>query len=73
MAATKTDFQVASLAAGFSLGFGFLTAWEAIKQTKRNKNPARSAYIYMVWAEIAVNIVIAVLGWLFLDGVLKPT
>ncbi|KAK7991599.1 hypothetical protein PG996_013388, partial [Apiospora saccharicola] len=71
--ATKTDFQVASLAAGFSLGFGFLTAWEAIKQTRRNKNPARSAYIYMVWAEIAVNIVIAVLGWLFLDGVLKPT
>ncbi|KAK8068968.1 hypothetical protein PG994_005584 [Apiospora phragmitis] len=73
MAATKTDFQVASLAAGFSLGFGFLTAWEAIKQTRRNKNPARSAYIYMVWCEIAVNIVIAVLGWLFLDGVLKPT
>ncbi|KAK6840468.1 hypothetical protein PG990_007318 [Apiospora arundinis] len=73
MAATKTDYQVASLAAGFSLGFGFLTAWEAIKQTKRNKNPARSIYIYMVWAEIAVNIVIAVLGWLFLDGILKPT
>ncbi|KAK7931310.1 hypothetical protein PG985_002022 [Apiospora marii] len=73
MAATKTDFQVASLAAGFSLGFGFLTAWEAIKQTKRNKNPARSAYIYMVWGEIAVNIVIAILGWLFLDGILQPT
>ncbi|KAK8084294.1 hypothetical protein PG997_005565 [Apiospora hydei] len=49
------------------------TDFQAIKQTKRNKNPARSAYIYMVWAEIAVNIAIAVLGWLFLDGILKPT
>ena len=48
MTATKTDYQVASLAAGFSLGFGFLTAWEAIKQTRRNKSPLRSSYIYMI-------------------------
>lgn len=48
MSATKTDYQVASLAAGFSLGFGFLTAWEAIKQTRRNRSPLRSSYIYMI-------------------------
>ncbi|KAI0129896.1 hypothetical protein BJ170DRAFT_291591 [Xylariales sp. AK1849] len=73
MSATKTDFQVASLAAGFTLGFGFLTVWEAAKQTKRNKNPLRSTYIYMLWGEIAANIVIAIIAWLFLDGVLGPT
>lgn len=71
--ASKTDFQVAALAAGFSLGFGFLTAWEAVKQTRLNKNPLRSTYIYMIWGEIVANIVIAILGWVFLEGLVKPT
>ncbi|KZL68840.1 hypothetical protein CT0861_01703 [Colletotrichum tofieldiae] len=71
--ATRTDYQIASLAAGFTIGFGFLTVWEAIKQTKRNRNPLRSTYIYMIWGEIIANLVIAVIGWLFLDGVLGPT
>lgn len=71
--ASKSDIQVASLAAGFTLGFGFLTVWEAIKQTRRNRNPARSAYIYMIWGEIVANLAIGIIGWLFLDGVLGPT
>ncbi|GKT41478.1 uncharacterized protein ColSpa_01659 [Colletotrichum spaethianum] len=71
--ATRTDYQIASLAAGFTIGFGFLTVWEAIKQTRRNRNPLRSIYIYMLWGEIVVNFVIAIIGWLFLDGVLGPT
>ncbi|KAI1841858.1 hypothetical protein JX265_010832 [Neoarthrinium moseri] len=71
--ATKTDYQVASLAAGFTIGFGFLTVWEAAKQTRRNKNPLRSSYIYMVWGEIVANLCIAVIGWVFLDGILGPT
>ena len=71
--ASKTDYQVAALAAGFSLGFGFLTAWEAVKQTRLNKNPLRSTYIYMIWGEIVANIVIAILGWVFLEGLVQPT
>ena len=73
MATTRSDFQLAALAAGFTVGFGFLTVWEAIKQTTRNKNPLRSAYIYMVWGEIIVNVVIAIIGWVFLDGHIGPT
>ncbi|KAH8649176.1 hypothetical protein BX600DRAFT_111336 [Xylariales sp. PMI_506] len=73
MSATKNDYQVASLAAGFTLGFGFLTVWEAMNQTRRNKNPLRSSYIYMIWGEIAVNLAIGVIAWLFLDGVLSST
>ncbi|KAK1512415.1 uncharacterized protein CCOS01_14655 [Colletotrichum costaricense] len=73
MAASKTDYQIASLAAGFTIGFGFLTVWEAMKQTRRNRNPLRSTYIYMMWGEIVANLVIAVIGWLFLDGILGPT
>ncbi|KAH9898928.1 hypothetical protein F4778DRAFT_782527 [Xylariomycetidae sp. FL2044] len=71
--ASKSDYQVAALAAGFTLGFGFLTVWEAMKQTGRNKNPTRSLYIYMIWGEIAANVVIGILAWLFLDGILSPS
>ncbi|KEY74433.1 hypothetical protein S7711_04471 [Stachybotrys chartarum IBT 7711] len=71
--ATTSDIKLASMAAGFTLGFGFLTAWEAIKQTRRNRNPLRSVYIYMLWGEIAANLAIAIVGWLFLDGVVGPT
>ncbi|KAF2736704.1 hypothetical protein EJ04DRAFT_396350, partial [Polyplosphaeria fusca] len=71
--ASTADFQVAALAAGFTLGFGFLTVWEAIQQTRRNRNPLRSVYIYMVWGEIAANLAIGIIGWLFLNGIVGPT
>lgn len=71
--ASTSDVQVASLAAGFTLGFGFLTVWEAMKQTRRNRNPLRSTYIYMMWGEIVANLAIGILGWLFLAGVVGPT
>jgi hypothetical protein len=71
--ASKSDIQVASLAAGFTLGFGLLTVWEAINQTRNNRNPLRSTYIYMIWGEIIANLAIGIVGWLFLDGVLGPT
>ncbi|KAI0018122.1 hypothetical protein F4780DRAFT_540850 [Xylariomycetidae sp. FL0641] len=73
MASTKQDIQVSSLAFGFTLGFGFLTVWEAIKQTRRNKDPVRSAFIYMIWGEILSNLGIGILGYLFLDEVVGPT
>lgn len=62
------DQTVAALAVGFSLGFGFLTVWEAIKQTTRSKNPRRSHYIYMIWGEIVANIGILVLGYCLFRG-----
>ncbi|KAF1850929.1 uncharacterized protein K460DRAFT_373064 [Cucurbitaria berberidis CBS 394.84] len=73
MSNTVQDYQLAALAAGFTIGFGFLTVWEAVKQTRRNRNPLRSGYIYMVWGEVLANIGIGVIGWLFLNGRLGPT
>ncbi len=73
MASTVTDIQLAALATGFTLGFGVLTVWEAMKQTKRNLNRWKSQYIYMVWGEILANTTIVVVGWLFLHGRLGPT
>ncbi|KAJ4367022.1 hypothetical protein N0V83_007552 [Neocucurbitaria cava] len=73
MSASVQDYQLAALAAGFTIGFGFLTVWEAIKQTQRNRNPLRSVYIYMLWGEIIVNVCIGIVGWLFLNGKMGPT
>ena len=73
MSASVQDFQLAALAAGFTIGFGFLTVWEAVKQTRRNHSPLRSAYIYMIWGEILVNVIIGIIGWLFLNDRLGPT
>ena len=70
---TVQDFELAALAAGFTIGFGFLTVWEAVKQTRRNRNPLRSAYIYMIWGEIVANVSMVVLGWLYLHGKVGPT
>lgn len=70
MSADKTP---ATIAAGFALGFGFLTVWEATKQTMRNQNPMKSLYVYMIWGEIFANVGIGVMGWLLIDGVLKAT
>ncbi|KAF4451275.1 hypothetical protein F53441_5696 [Fusarium austroafricanum] len=67
-----SDYKVASMALGFTLGFGFLTVWQAIQQTQRNRNPLRSTYIFMIWGEIVVNAGLAVLGYLFLNGIIKP-
>lgn len=67
------DFKLASTAAGFTLGFGFLVVWNAIQQTASIRSPLRSTYIFMVWGEIAANLAIAIIAWLFLDGTLGPT
>lgn len=72
-AASVADFKVAAMAFGFTVGFGFLTTWEAIKQTRRNRNPLRSAYIYMLWGEIVANVGIMVIGWIWIDEVVKST
>ncbi|KAF1839021.1 hypothetical protein BDW02DRAFT_540403 [Decorospora gaudefroyi] len=73
MSASVQDFQLAALAAGFTIGFGFLTVWEAVKQTRRNHSPLRSAYIFMIWGEILVNVIIGIIGWLFLNDSLGPS
>ncbi len=73
MSSTLGDYQLANAAAGFALGFGFLTAWEAIKQTRRLINPWRSVYIFMVWGELIANLAITIIVWLFMNHHVPPT
>jgi len=70
---SAADYKLAGAAAGFTLGFGLLTVWEAIKQTNAVRSPLRSHYVYMIWGEIFVNLVIGIIAWLMLDAVLVPT
>ncbi|KAI4851356.1 hypothetical protein E4T44_02185 [Aureobasidium sp. EXF-8845] len=64
------DYQVAACAAGFTIGFGFLTTIRAFHQTRANRNPWKSAYIYMIWGEILANLILAILCWLWLKDIL---
>lgn len=63
----KTDLE----GAGFTLGFGLLTFWEAAKQSLRTRHPARSIYVYMVWAEFTANAVMAIISYLLFTHHLK--
>ncbi|OBT58624.1 hypothetical protein VE04_01790 [Pseudogymnoascus sp. 24MN13] len=70
---SEADFKLAAAAAGFTIGFGILTVWEAVKQTKVVRYPLRSHYVYMIWGEILVNLAIGIIAWLLVDGVVAPT
>jgi hypothetical protein len=65
-----TDIKLAGIASGFTLGFGVLTVWKAIKQTMTVKTPRRSIYVILVWIEIFSNFAIAILAWLLMEGIL---
>jgi amino acid transporter len=68
---TKQDLSIASICWGFSLGFGFLTTWEAFKQTRRARNPLKSVYVFMIWAELFVCLLFSIICWMHLDGGIK--
>ncbi|KAL3427371.1 hypothetical protein PVAG01_00880 [Phlyctema vagabunda] len=75
---TPDDMTIASLCWGFTLGFGFLTVWAAIKQTtqvRRTHGLSRltSPYITMIWAEISVCLSFSIICWLHLRGVIPPS
>jgi hypothetical protein len=70
MATSVSEFKIAGVAAGFTLGFGFLTVWKAIKQTSSIKVPQRSTYVYLIWGEVLANLGIGIVGWLFLEGII---
>ena len=74
---TRDDLIIASIAWGFTLGIGWLTTWTAIKQTasayrRRKLTVLRSAYIWMIWGEIAVCLGFGIICFMYLLGVIHP-
>ncbi|EPQ66992.1 Bgt-428 [Blumeria graminis f. sp. tritici] len=74
---TRSDLAIASMAWGFTMGFGFLTTWTAMKQTalvhrRYGVSRLNSPYIWMIWLEILVCLTLSVICWLHLVGVIYP-
>ena len=65
--AEVVDFEIASLAAGFTICISIFTIWEAVRQTRQNSRPVRSLYIWMLWGEIVSNLIIGIVGFLFIQ------
>ncbi|KAI0593105.1 hypothetical protein F4775DRAFT_527972 [Biscogniauxia sp. FL1348] len=75
---TQDDLVVASIAWGFTLGFGWLTSSSAIKQTRQAYRRSgwdvlRNSYIWMLWLEIVVCLVFSIICWLHLKGTIPPS
>ncbi|CAH0038021.1 unnamed protein product [Clonostachys solani] len=74
---TTQDMIIASLALGFTMGIGWLTAWTAIKQTTSSyrrigRGIAHNAYVIMIWGEIAASSGFAAMSILHLFGFIRP-
>ncbi|KAF8732526.1 hypothetical protein RHS02_06167, partial [Rhizoctonia solani] len=66
---TDGDMRLATLAFGFTIGFGYFVVWHAIRQTQKTRR--WSAYIIMCWLEILVCTVFAIICWLYLCGIIE--
>lgn len=71
MVASETNWKLNAALTGFTLGFGLLTAWNAIQQTISIKAPLKNTYLYLVWGEFISSIVIAILGVVSSDNPLE--
>ncbi|CRK35708.1 hypothetical protein BN1708_001339 [Verticillium longisporum] len=75
---TSNDLVIASLAWGFTIGFGWLTTSKALKQTKQTwkrqkRRTFRNAYVWMIWLEILVCLIFGVICFLYLLHFIPPS
>ncbi|KAI1346268.1 hypothetical protein F5Y01DRAFT_28614 [Xylaria sp. FL0043] len=75
---TIDELVIASLAFGFTIGFGQLTTWTAAKQTwtaykKQGSRVLKNIYIWMIWGEIAVCLGFAIICFLRIKGIIPPS
>lgn len=73
MTYSPSEAKLSFFVSGFTVGFSILTVWEAMKQTRRNRRPWTSLYIYMIWGEIAANVGLFVLGWVYFATDIDPS
>lgn len=74
---TESDIIIASIVWGFTLGFGWLTTWTAVKQTTRiwkryGGKSIHNTYIWLIWLEILVCLCFSIECWLYLRGNIPP-
>ncbi|KAF2622831.1 hypothetical protein BU25DRAFT_302960, partial [Macroventuria anomochaeta] len=70
---TEGAIIVASLVFGLANFFAITAAYIAYRQTRACRNPLRSAYIWMIWLELAASFVIAIECLLYLLKAIRPS
>lgn len=70
---TYRAITIASSVFGLAGIFAILAATIAYRQTKANRSPLRSVYIWMIWLELAASVVIAIECLLYLLKVIRPS
>ena len=68
-----SDIIIASVVFGLAMIFGILAACVAFQQTRAARRPLRSAYIWMIWLEIAASVVIGLECLFYLLKVVRPS
>lgn len=71
---SSTDTKLASVAWGFTLGFGFLTAVKAATQTVRiwRRRKHVTTYMILTWGELVVSTIFGFLCWFFMNRSFPP-
>lgn len=66
--------DLASIGFGFFMGIVPFTVFKIINQTERiakSSNIFRSAYVYMIWLDVSINFVFAIMTYLYMIDVIK--
>ncbi|ESK90218.1 hypothetical protein Moror_7723 [Moniliophthora roreri MCA 2997] len=68
---TTRDIKIASLAFGWTLGFGYFTACHAVRETRRSGRV--NTYVILIWGELFVCLIFATICWLYLTRDIPPS
>ncbi|KAK7040843.1 hypothetical protein VNI00_009439 [Paramarasmius palmivorus] len=68
---TTGDIKLASLAFGWTLGFGYFTACHCVRETRRTRRI--NTYVILIWGELLVCLIFAVICWLYLTRDIPPS
>ncbi|RYP12979.1 hypothetical protein DL765_007066 [Monosporascus sp. GIB2] len=75
---SRDDIVIASLAWGFTIGFGWLSVWTAMKQSwqaykRTGRRVFLNGYVWMIWLEVLVCLGFGIICFLYLLGVIAPS
>ena len=70
---TQSDIIIAGTVSGPANLFGIPAGFIAVRHTRISRRPWRSAYIWMIWLEIAASVAISVICLLFLLRIIRPS
>ncbi|KAF9026924.1 hypothetical protein BDZ89DRAFT_1015956 [Hymenopellis radicata] len=68
---TQGDMNLASIAFGWTLGFGYFAVCHAVRESRRSRRI--NTYVILIWSEVLVCLIFAIICWLYLARVIPPS